>query len=113
MPHITSAVVYFLTAGVEVDRENRTVFSARHHNNGTLALGLYLQKYIILVREGSPFLSTILLIMMQLDGQSERLQNWMYKGSIFPPPNYTKTHKQYSIKVSECKCVLIKDLNTI
>mmetsp|Transcript_16239 Transcript_16239/g.19216 ORF Transcript_16239/g.19216 Transcript_16239/m.19216 type:complete len:412 (+) Transcript_16239:99-1334(+) len=123
MPHATSAIVCYLTAGVEVGKESKAVFSGRDYVNGALALGASLQKHLtrpdthrlLLIREGFSIPDD--------DKSNLEAVGWTIgKAPIvkieerFTPrfQRYKTTYTKISaIGLSEYKCALLIDADTL
>lgn len=123
MPQATSAVVCFLTAGVEVGKENRVVFTGRDYINGALALGVSLQKHItrkdthqlLLIREGFSIPVRDIADLEAVGWTIGAAPSVEVEHRYLPVfQRYKTTYTKISaIGLSEYKCALLMDADTI
>lgn len=123
MPQATSAVVCFLTAGVEVGKGSNIVFSGRDYINGALALGVSLQKHmtrkdthqLLLVREGFSIPAED-IVNLEAVGWTLGVAPKVEVERKYVPKfeRYKTTYTKISaIGLSEYKCVLLMDADAI
>jgi len=123
MPHATSAIVCYLTAGVEVGSKHKDVFSGRDYINGALALGASLQKHLtrpdthrlLLIKEGFSIPDD--------DKSSLEAVGWTIGKApdVKIEEKFTPNFKRYkttytkisAIGLSEYKCALLMDADTL
>jgi len=123
LPAATSAIVCFLTAGVEEGKGNGIVFSARDYINGALALGASLQKHLT-----RPDTHRLLLIRKGFAVPPEDMANLRAVGwtvgeapAIQVAKKYTPSFARHTttytkisaIGVSEYKCTLLMDADAL
>jgi len=123
LPAATSAIVCFLTAGVEEGKANRIVFSARDYINGALALGASLEKHVT-----RPDTHRLLLIRKGFTVPPEDMANLRAVGWTVGKAPAIQVAKQYTpsfarhtttytkisaIGVSEYKCTLLMDADAL
>jgi len=123
LPQATSAVVCFLTAGVEVGKESRTIFTGRDYVNGALALGASLQKHItrqdthrlLLIREGFTIPAEDVANLEAVGWTIGSAPKVEIEGKYTPRfERYKTTYTKISaIGLSEYKCALLMDADAI
>ena len=124
--HYTSAVVTYLTAGVEEGKGSRTVFTGKEYINGALALGASLSQHLT-----SDTNKNILQLLLVKDGftlpEIERTKLEKVGWTIGKAPNvdierkwlprYPRYRTVYTkisaIGLSEFECVLLLDADTL
>ncbi len=122
-PNTKSAIVTFLTAGVEEGKQSRTIYSGQQYINGVLALGASLSKHLtrtdtiqlLLISKGFT-LPTIEQTKLEKVGWIIGEAPDVQIDSKYVPrfarykTTYTKTA---AIGLSEFKCVLLMDADTL